>query len=60
MDKGQPQDAAPPYPGPPMNYGGPMPQPGFAPTAPPVGYQGGLSLYHTLKTTHLYSQTYFM
>ncbi|XP_026215143.1 LITAF domain-containing protein-like [Anabas testudineus] len=42
MDKGQPQDAAPPYPGPPMNYGGPMPQPGFAPTAPPVGYQGGV------------------
>uniref|UniRef100_A0A146QZM6 Lipopolysaccharide-induced tumor necrosis factor-alpha factor n=2 Tax=Fundulus heteroclitus TaxID=8078 RepID=A0A146QZM6_FUNHE len=28
MEKG-PQDAAPPYPGPPMNYGGTAPQPGM-------------------------------
>ncbi|XP_054891199.1 cell death-inducing p53-target protein 1 homolog [Poeciliopsis prolifica] len=30
MEKGtQPQDMAPPYPGPPLNYGGMAPQPGF-------------------------------
>ncbi|XP_029014122.1 LITAF domain-containing protein-like [Betta splendens] len=42
MEKG-PVEAAPPYPGPPMNYGGAMPQPGFMPPAgpPPPGYQGG-------------------
>ncbi|XP_041672990.1 lipopolysaccharide-induced tumor necrosis factor-alpha factor homolog [Cheilinus undulatus] len=49
MEKGyQPQDSAPPYPGPPMNYGGavPPPQPGVSPQPgfyppPPGGYQGG-------------------
>ncbi|XP_019958386.1 LITAF domain-containing protein-like [Paralichthys olivaceus] len=42
-----PQVSAPPYPGPPMNYGGVVhpqdtyPQPGFSPGAtPPVAYQG--------------------
>ncbi|XP_022608297.1 cell death-inducing p53-target protein 1 homolog [Seriola dumerili] len=48
MEKGYPpQESAPPYPGPPMNYG-PGPQPemypqlGFLPAAaPPAGYQGG-------------------
>ncbi|XP_028267720.1 cell death-inducing p53-target protein 1 homolog [Parambassis ranga] len=47
MEKGYPpQEAAPPYPGPPpMNYGGgmPYPQPAFNPAAPPpAGYQGGV------------------
>lgn len=50
MEKGQPpQDLAPPYPGPPINYGsapGMFPQPGTNPqpglAAPPPGYQGGL------------------
>ncbi|XP_069005375.1 cell death-inducing p53-target protein 1 homolog [Embiotoca jacksoni] len=49
MEKGYPpQDSAPPYPGPPMSYGGAVPQPGmyphpvFSPAAPPpAGYQGG-------------------
>ncbi|XP_073351015.1 lipopolysaccharide-induced tumor necrosis factor-alpha factor homolog [Pagrus major] len=54
MEKGYPpQEAAPPYPGPPMNYGG-APQPGMYPQQgmypppgvspggpPPAGYQGG-------------------
>ncbi|XP_060945513.1 LITAF domain-containing protein-like [Limanda limanda] len=48
MEKGYPpQVSAPPYPGPPMNYGGMVhpqemyPQPGFSPCAPPpVVYQG--------------------
>ncbi|XP_019958389.1 LITAF domain-containing protein-like [Paralichthys olivaceus] len=41
-----PQESSPPYPGPPMNYGGVAPppemypQPGFSPAAPPpVGHQ---------------------
>ncbi|XP_070703934.1 cell death-inducing p53-target protein 1 homolog [Pempheris klunzingeri] len=50
MEKGYPpQESAPPYPGPPLNYGGAVPQPGmypqpgFSPVAPPpVGYQGGV------------------
>ncbi|XP_056144255.1 cell death-inducing p53-target protein 1-like isoform X2 [Lampris incognitus] len=54
MEKGyQPQESAPPYPGPPVSYGGAAvgPQPGFSPQpgfpaspgAPPhVGYQGVL------------------
>lgn len=46
MDKGYPpQQSAPPYPGPPLNYGGPemYPQPGYAPpAAPPGAYHGGL------------------
>lgn len=38
MEKGQ--ESAPPYPGPPMNYG---PQPGmYPPGPPPAGYQGGV------------------
>ncbi|XP_031168723.1 cell death-inducing p53-target protein 1 homolog isoform X1 [Sander lucioperca] len=48
MEKGYPpEDSAPPYPGPPINYGGAMqqpgmyPQPGFSPAAPPPVYQGG-------------------
>uniref|UniRef100_A0A3Q2PIU8 Lipopolysaccharide-induced tumor necrosis factor-alpha factor homolog n=1 Tax=Fundulus heteroclitus TaxID=8078 RepID=A0A3Q2PIU8_FUNHE len=42
MEKG-PQDAAPPYPGPPMNYGGTAPQPGmYAQPGFPAGYQGGM------------------
>ncbi|XP_034749444.1 lipopolysaccharide-induced tumor necrosis factor-alpha factor homolog isoform X2 [Etheostoma cragini] len=48
MEKGHPQqDLAPPYPGPPMNYGGAVqqpgmyPQPGFAPAGPPPVNQGG-------------------
>ncbi|XP_074552944.1 lipopolysaccharide-induced tumor necrosis factor-alpha factor homolog [Halichoeres trimaculatus] len=49
MEKGNPaQDCAPPYPGPPANYGGAVPQPGvyhqpgFYPAAPPpAGYQAG-------------------
>uniref|UniRef100_A0A3B5KL62 LITAF domain-containing protein n=1 Tax=Takifugu rubripes TaxID=31033 RepID=A0A3B5KL62_TAKRU len=48
MEKGHPpQDLAPPYPGPPMNYGsapGMYPQPGInpqpGPAPPPPGYQG--------------------
>ncbi|KAM8724320.1 lipopolysaccharide-induced tumor necrosis factor-alpha factor homolog isoform 1-T2 [Acanthopagrus schlegelii] len=48
MEKGYPpQEAAPPYPGPPMTYGG-APQPGMYPPPgvspagpPPAGYQGG-------------------
>ncbi|XP_077397455.1 LITAF domain-containing protein-like isoform X2 [Festucalex cinctus] len=45
MEKAYPgQDSAPPYPGPPMNYGGAAPPPGFQPALnvgpPPVGYQG--------------------
>ncbi|KAM7386726.1 hypothetical protein PAMA_009378 [Pampus argenteus] len=51
MNKGyEPQDSAPPYPGPPLNYGGAAPQPGMYPPPPvfspsPVGpppgaYQG--------------------
>uniref|UniRef100_H3BWM3 Uncharacterized protein n=1 Tax=Tetraodon nigroviridis TaxID=99883 RepID=H3BWM3_TETNG len=43
MEKGFPaQDSAPPYPGPPLNYGsapGMYPPPG--PVVPPPGYQGG-------------------
>ncbi|XP_020512084.1 cell death-inducing p53-target protein 1 homolog [Labrus bergylta] len=55
MEKGYPpQESAPPYPGPPLNYGGAAPQPemypqpgmcpqpGFYPTAPPAGYQAGV------------------
>ncbi|XP_032394379.1 uncharacterized protein LOC116703629 isoform X5 [Etheostoma spectabile] len=49
MEKGHPQeDLAPPYPGPPMNYGGAVqqpgmyPQPGFSPAGPPPVYQGGM------------------
>ncbi|XP_070837497.1 cell death-inducing p53-target protein 1 homolog [Chaetodon trifascialis] len=51
MEKGYPpQESAPPYPGPPMNYGvamppqpGMYPQPGISPGAPPpAGYQGGV------------------
>lgn len=47
MEKGQPHETAPPYPGPPVNYGGTMPPPGFIPPAgpPPPGYQGGVCLY---------------
>lgn len=49
MDKGNPaQDFAPPYPGPPANYGGAVPQPGMYPqpgyypaAPPPAGYQAG-------------------
>ncbi|XP_018527634.1 lipopolysaccharide-induced tumor necrosis factor-alpha factor homolog [Lates calcarifer] len=49
MEKGYPpQESAPPYPGPPINYGGVppqpgmYPQPGFIPAAPPpAGYHGG-------------------
>lgn len=43
-----PQESAPPYPGPPLNYGGEMnpgmyPQPGFSAVAPPpAAYQGGV------------------
>ncbi|XP_041812846.1 cell death-inducing p53-target protein 1 homolog [Chelmon rostratus] len=56
MEKGyQPQDSAPPYPGPPLNYGGAMPpqpgmypqpaQPGMYPQpAQPAGYQTGAPL----------------
>ncbi|KAF3700284.1 Lipopolysaccharide-induced tumor necrosis factor-alpha factor -like protein [Channa argus] len=43
MDKGHPpHESAPPYPGPPMNYCAPMPQPGFVAGGPPPppGYQG--------------------
>ncbi|XP_029996436.1 LITAF domain-containing protein-like isoform X2 [Sphaeramia orbicularis] len=41
MEKGYtPQESAPPYPGPPANYGGGMPQPGMYPSPPPAGYQG--------------------
>ncbi|XP_034395170.1 cell death-inducing p53-target protein 1 homolog [Cyclopterus lumpus] len=50
MEKGYPpHESAPPYPGPPMNYGGAVqqpgmyPQPGFSPAAPPPAvYQGGV------------------
>ncbi|XP_056144256.1 cell death-inducing p53-target protein 1-like isoform X3 [Lampris incognitus] len=57
MEKGyQPQESAPPYPGPPVSYGGAAvgPQPGFSPQpgfpaspgAPPhVGYQGDPCVY---------------
>ncbi|XP_037544253.1 LITAF domain-containing protein [Nematolebias whitei] len=39
MEKGV--ESAPPYPGPPMNYG---PQPGmYPPGPPPAGYQGGVA-----------------
>ncbi|XP_013867941.1 cell death-inducing p53-target protein 1 homolog [Austrofundulus limnaeus] len=43
MEKGQ--ESAPPYPGPPMNYGGGgPPQPGMYPQVPPPGgYQGGVA-----------------
>lgn len=42
MEKGYtPQESAPPYPGPPGNYGPVMPQPGMYPPPPTVGYQGG-------------------
>lgn len=48
MEKGYPApDSAPPYPGPPLNYGsgpGMYPQPGPA-APPPPGYQGGLCLH---------------
>uniref|UniRef100_A0A665UGQ1 LITAF domain-containing protein n=1 Tax=Echeneis naucrates TaxID=173247 RepID=A0A665UGQ1_ECHNA len=52
MEKGYPpQESAPPYPGPPMNYGAPgfqpemHPHPGFIPpAAPPAGYHGGAPL----------------
>ncbi|XP_061604624.1 LITAF domain-containing protein-like [Phyllopteryx taeniolatus] len=48
MEKGYPgQESAPPYPGPPMNYGGAAPPPGLYPSPnagpPPIGYQGGTS-----------------
>ncbi|KAK1876973.1 Lipopolysaccharide-induced tumor necrosis factor-alpha factor like [Dissostichus eleginoides] len=50
MEKGYPpQQQAPPYPGPPMNYGGAMPQPGpyaqpgYHPAAPPPMYQGDVA-----------------
>lgn len=57
MEKGYPpQESAPPYPGPPINYGGVppqpgmYPQPGFIPAAPPpAGYHGGLCLRSPLK-----------
>jgi len=43
MEKGYPpQESTPPYPGPPMDYGSAMPQPGHPPVPPPAGYQGGL------------------
>ncbi|XP_061703328.1 LITAF domain-containing protein [Syngnathoides biaculeatus] len=46
MEKGYPgQESAPPYPGPPMTYGGPAPPPVLYPSPnagpPPIGYQGG-------------------
>ncbi|KAG7505495.1 hypothetical protein JOB18_033102 [Solea senegalensis] len=38
MEKGYPpNESAPPYPGPPMNYGAPYPPQGY-PSAPPAGY----------------------
>ncbi|KAI4822393.1 hypothetical protein KUCAC02_007944, partial [Chaenocephalus aceratus] len=47
MEQGYPpQQQTPPYPGPPMNYGGAMPQPGqhaqpgYYPAAPPPMHQG--------------------
>ncbi|KAM9746173.1 LITAF domain-containing protein-like isoform 2-T3 [Menidia menidia] len=50
MEKGYPsQEAAPPYPGPPVNYGGTFPQPGmypqpgYPPATPQAGYQGGFA-----------------
>nr|XP_020472126.1 cell death-inducing p53-target protein 1 homolog [Monopterus albus] len=40
MEKGYPpQESAPPYPGPPLNYGNTVPQPQMYP--PPAGYQEG-------------------
>ncbi|XP_056144257.1 cell death-inducing p53-target protein 1 homolog isoform X4 [Lampris incognitus] len=66
MEKGyQPQESAPPYPGPPVSYGGAAvgPQPGFSPQpgfpaspgAPPhVGYQGAPAAPgHTTTVTQM-------
>ncbi|KAK5856428.1 hypothetical protein PBY51_008024 [Eleginops maclovinus] len=53
MEKGYPpQEQAPPYPGPPMNYGGamPQPQPGpyaqpcYYPVSPPLVYHGNVAI----------------
>nr|ACQ58825.1 Lipopolysaccharide-induced tumor necrosis factor-alpha factor homolog [Anoplopoma fimbria] len=62
MEKGYPpQDSAPPYPGPPMNYGGAVQQPGMYPQPsgpPPAVYQGGVpyavgQIAPTTTVTHL-------
>lgn len=62
MEKGQ--ESAPPYPGPPMNYGGAGPQPGMYPQVPPPGgYQGGLWSLLTLlilQTLLLFSVNVFV
>ncbi|KAK5914207.1 hypothetical protein CgunFtcFv8_008663 [Champsocephalus gunnari] len=58
MEQGYPpQQQTPPYPGPPMNYGGAMPQPeqhaqpGYYPAAPPPMHQGVTHII--IGNTHL-------